>query len=432
VALAASAAILTPLLVLAHSSLAQRAEGTELFDYTWMDGFDTPVLHSLWSWQREDPSHWSLDARPGFLRITTQTGGVIGPGGDQNNVLLTPAPSGDYRITTRVNITPSETFQFAALQVYQDDDNYVQINRAYVGTGMVDFDLEVGGAVTGTQVPEPATDLYLRIVKQGSTYSGYYSLDGGSWTLVAEYSADLTDAQVGVGAANNLADVAEIPADFDFFQLEGDFPVLDKTWTDGFGGPGLGVGWAWVNEDAANWSLTARPGFLRIMTHAGGVGDKNLLFRPAPGGDFDIRTRLVFAPTSNFQIGGLVLYQDSGNYLILGRAYCGAAPPGCVGNGIYFDRIEGGEFVGPNFATSAASPDQAYLRLTREGSMCSGYYSDDGTTWRLIGRHTPDGAALWSKIGLTAARGGSIPADFDFFQLSPSTLLQLYLPIVLR
>ena len=205
------------------------------YDYAWMDDFGSSSLHPLWSWVREDATNWSLTDRPGFMRITTQTGGVFGPGGDQKNLLLTEAPSGDFRITTKVTITPTENFRFAALQVYQDDDNYIQINRAYANGDTLNFDLEVGGVVTSTQIVESATTLYLRVVKEGNNYSGYYSTNGTDWTEVGQHAAALASPKVGIGAANNLSGVSEVPADFDFFEVAANYqkvflPVVLKNY----------------------------------------------------------------------------------------------------------------------------------------------------------------------------------------------------------
>jgi beta-xylosidase len=424
---ALSVVSLMPRATYASPSLASSAT----YAHLWTDYFATSSLDSAWSWVREDATHWSLTDRPGFLRITTQTGGVVGSQNNQNNLLLTSAPSGDFQIITRVTITPTQNFQFAALQVYQDDDNYVQINRAYANGDTVNFDLEVGGVVTNTQVTLSNTTLYLRIAREGEVYTGYYSTDGSVWTQVGQYTTTLTSPAVGIGAGNNLSSVTEIPADFDFFTLEGNFPTFGDSRTDQFDSTTLDDRWAWINENPSQWSLTANPGSLRIMTHAGAVGTENLLVQTAPHGDFEISTRAVFTPTSNFQIAGLALYQDVNNYMMLGRAYCNSAPPACVGNGIYFDYVEGGTFTGVNFATTTARQGEAHLRVVREDTAYSGYYSEDGVGWKLIGRHTPSNAVALSMVGVTAAQGTpAIAADFDMFQLS--TGFYVFAPLALR
>lgn len=185
----------------------------------WTDDFQGPALDARWSWAREDPTHWSLSAHPGYLRITTQTGGIYETTEKQKNLLLMPAPKGDYRIVTKCTIDPKENYQYAGLMVYQGRNNYVQINRAFTNGNSFNFDIETEGKPINERVPASATTVYLRITKQGSTYTGDYSPDGETWTMVGRGTATLVDARIGICAANNLPGKPHIPADFDFFKL---------------------------------------------------------------------------------------------------------------------------------------------------------------------------------------------------------------------
>lgn len=185
----------------------------------WTDEFQGPALDKRWTWAREDPTHWSLSARPGFLRITTQTGGIFGATEKQKNILLMPAPKGDFRIVTKCTIDPKENFQYAGLMVYQGRKNYIQINRAFTDGNSINFDIETGGTPINKRVMISATTVYLRITKHGNTYTGDYSLDGEAWTEVGKGTAKLTKTRVGICAANNLPGKPHIPADFDFFKL---------------------------------------------------------------------------------------------------------------------------------------------------------------------------------------------------------------------
>jgi hypothetical protein len=204
-------------------------------------------------------------------------------------------------------------------------------------------------------------------------------------------------------------------------------------WTDDFSSASLNERWSWVREDPADWSLIARPGFLRITTQNTFSNINNLLVQDMPLGDYEIQTRVFFTPTQDFQFAGLLVYLDDANFLQLGRVYCGTTPPACVGNGIYFDRVEGGAFVGGNFGLTTAAQGEAYLKLSRHGNDYTGYVSPDGTSWTLLGTHTI--AFTPTRIGLKASnqvQGASeIPADFDFFTLIDNTY-RLFLPLVLN
>ncbi|HEY3477189.1 MAG TPA: hypothetical protein VGK56_21415, partial [Anaerolineales bacterium] len=97
---------------------------------------------------------------------------------------------------------------------------------------------------------------------------------------------------------------------------------------DNFNSPTLHPFWYWYKEDPSYWSLTASPGYLRILTQSKDIrGSENsapLLLQSLQsfsGDDFDIQTRIVIKPTTNFQQGGLVIYSDYDNYVRLTYAY---------------------------------------------------------------------------------------------------------------
>jgi len=184
----------------------------------------------------------------------------------------------------------------------------------------------------------------------------------------------------------------------------------------------LAAGWGWVREDPTHWNLTDVPGSLRIILQPQGVntGANNVLLRAGPGGKFEIATLVRFTPTSDFQFAGLLIYQDDSNYVQFGRAFCGTSGTGatCVGNGVYLDNFQNGDRVAPNYSTATASQSQAYLRLRREGSTYTAYYSEDGANWTVIGQNT-NGLAP-SRVGLVAAQAyqAETTADLDHFTIT--------------
>ena len=214
-----SAASLIVLLLIFQISLA----GAEASQYAkanagWIDQFDSLNLDSRWEWVREDPTHWSLTDRPGLLRITTQEGSMHKSDNTGKNILLTNPALEDFQITTKVTFSPIENFHSAAVVIYQDDDNYIQLDRRYSNLDMITFRLEEGGIFSGWGITETATTVYLRIVKFGDVYASSYSIDGNNWIEVYQFNASFSSPKVGL-TANNGPSTLEIPADFDYFQL---------------------------------------------------------------------------------------------------------------------------------------------------------------------------------------------------------------------
>lgn len=200
----------------------------------WIDefggrGLRPSALDPRWSWVREDGTHWSLSARPGYLRLSTQQGGVFGVSTNEKNLLTTDAPLGNYEIRARLSFTPAQNYQAAGLLLYTNDDNWMAFIRAFCNNGgcasnALYFDYEVGGAIpnsnyaTTTSAPNAST--YLRVVKEGNTFLGYVSGDGVTWYFVGAHNASFAPAKIGLRASNgDVPVVPEISADFDSFGL---------------------------------------------------------------------------------------------------------------------------------------------------------------------------------------------------------------------
>ena len=177
--------------------------------------------------------------------------------------------------------------------------------------------------------------------------------------------------------------------------------------------------WTWVREDNQLWSLTERTGSLRIYLDPANCSEApaNIPLIPPPQGDYLVETQVDFTPTDNFQMAGLIVYQDDMNYLKLGRAYCNLEG-NCVGDGIYFDKLVADNFSGPNFATKVAGLPGAYLRLQFQKGSFTGYFSDNGENWSKIGEHSSE--IIPKGIGLYTGQScdNSPTADFEYFTVS--------------
>ena len=194
-------------------------------------------------------------------------------------------------------------------------------------------------------------------------------------------------------------------------------PGPELVFEDDFEGE-FGEGWSWVREEKNRWSLTEAPGYLQILLQPYGLGGgypHNMLTREAPDYDFEIETLLVFEPRSNYQIAGLLLYQDEYNAVQFGRAFCGN--PNCVGNGLYYDNFIEGNFTGDNFAINIDNPSEVYLKVRRQGTIYTALYSEDGENWIEMGAH--DNMMALSSIGLIAGQSyePAVLAKFDYFRL---------------
>jgi serine/threonine-protein kinase len=196
--------------------------------------FEMRELSPEWRWIREPAGAWSLTERGGWLTIHTENRTLLSPGGD-SPVLLRWTARGDFELITRVEFFPSRNFQNAGIIAYQDDDNFVSVLRAYcqaeaencVGDGAyVDNDQAfMRGEFFDNSAPDlPAGQpVFLRLVREGNVYIGFWGTDDGGWQVVAETVADLEYPKLGLYANSALDGAPSIPARFDLIELHGDY-----------------------------------------------------------------------------------------------------------------------------------------------------------------------------------------------------------------
>lgn len=192
-------------------------------DVIFRDNFNE-VLADGWTWHDEDKSAWRI-TNDGQLQIVAGDATLLSTENGQSNVLLRDSPFGNFEIVARVSARPIVDFQQAAILIYQDDDNFVAINRGYCSPCVGDavyLDNEVDGDPSssyGIGFPTDATELYLRLVRENDIFTALFSLDGETWTEVGRIHRMLWPLKVGLSASN--ADLTEqdddLIAKFDYF-----------------------------------------------------------------------------------------------------------------------------------------------------------------------------------------------------------------------
>ncbi|MDA0638777.1 ThuA domain-containing protein, partial [Nonomuraea sp. MCN248] len=188
-----------------------------------------------------DACRWTAIVRPdatavrvsdGKLELDTTTGDIYGTDNTgPKNLILQPAPSGDWTLETKVDASAlNERYQQGGLMVYTGDDDYVKLDflttnaAGSAAARSIELRSEVGGTV---QSPQPQVNnlttgiWWLRLKKEGDTYSGSYSADGQTWT---ELSAPVLNSAVATGAKVGVYTIgtdqsASKKVTFDYFRL---------------------------------------------------------------------------------------------------------------------------------------------------------------------------------------------------------------------
>jgi beta-xylosidase len=204
---------------------------------------------------------------------------------------------------------------------------------------------------------------------------------------------------------------------------------------DGFDTSTLDPGWSWVRQDAGAWSLTERPGFLRIHTQDGTLDDNtlanNILRRAAPAVDYEVSTRVEINVTQDFHEAALMLYTGDSNFVKISRIY-----DTLHGGSIFLVRREvGGAGVGA-FFSPVIPGTVAEMRLRFVAPIVSAAYKDGSGDWVGLGQYMVGPVNTYTYVALAAHHGFptvppvSVTADFDFVQVAP--LLKMNLPFISR
>ncbi|HUV72454.1 MAG TPA: DUF1349 domain-containing protein [Clostridia bacterium] len=174
--------------------------------------------------------------------------------------------------------------------------------------------------------------------------------------------------------------------------------------------------WSWVREDPNYWSLSARPGYMRIITQNDqelySSTAENILTRPADGA-YELTTKVDYSPTGNYQRAALLNYQNDTNYIGTYRGYRGDQSPNQQAWAVNIDNADLSEVWSGQTATTT------YLKVTKIGSTFTIFHSANGTSWTQVQSWAYVGSGGTNYYAIGGFNGGSIypgeiNADFDY------------------
>ncbi|MDR0592020.1 MAG: family 20 glycosylhydrolase, partial [Bifidobacteriaceae bacterium] len=173
--------------------------GEELCSFDFRGKSRQDAVDAGWSVVNENPDNIAFG--PDGVTVTAEAGELWGVGGaEPKNILTHPAP-GDWDARAHVSTSDLDSNNEQALiAAYVDADNYVKVTRSQeAGQGVQMVVEEAGVGQSLKQVtPVTETDLWLRLVKAGDVYTGFYSLDGYKWTKLASGQAALADPDLAL------------------------------------------------------------------------------------------------------------------------------------------------------------------------------------------------------------------------------------------
>ncbi|WP_040197827.1 glycoside hydrolase family 97 catalytic domain-containing protein [Candidatus Soleaferrea massiliensis] len=182
-------------------------------------------LHKNWSIVREYKPGWWINSQ-NSMTIVAKKGDLVNNRTAARNITLTPV-SGDFEATVKLDFKPFTDFQSAGLIVYAEDANFFSVlkrHHSYWNNECFSANNQVNGSTREMPVDDPRPDdiVYLKIVKQGSSLSGYYSHDEQNWTQIGETvtNAALNEKEIKIGMIAMIGDAEYGDCDATFMDLK--------------------------------------------------------------------------------------------------------------------------------------------------------------------------------------------------------------------
>jgi regulation of enolase protein 1 (concanavalin A-like superfamily) len=261
-----------------------------------------------------------------------------------------------------------------------------------------------GGDTTRTASGSGDAPAWLRLVREGSSFTAYRSTDGRSWTTIATATISMP-ATVYVGLAVASRDAAQLAgANFTNLRIS---PALPAPWKNRDVGSPVRAGTA----------ASSAPGTFSV-TGAGeaiwGSADQfQYVYQPIQG-DTEITARVASLQVTHAGAKAGVMVRESLN---TGARYAAMFATGSNGWSFqYRDVTDGWSFVSAGSGGTAPG----WVRLVRAGDRLTGYQSTDGKSWSVVGSETIDMSSS-VYVGLAvSSRVATVPTAATFTNVAVS------------
>ncbi len=256
------------------------------------------------------------------------------------------------------------------------------------GTGMY-YRTTSGGTSANILAGDTSTTapIWLKLVRSGSTFTGYKSSDGANWVKIGTVTVSMPQTIEAGLAVNSHNTTTPCVAAFDHVSLA---TTVHLTGTD-IGGPTIAGS---TSYNAATGAYTVSGAGANIWDTA----DQCQYAYQTMNGDGTIIAQInSFTYTHQFAKAGLMI-RDSADP---GAAQVMMALTGSNGTGMYYRSTDGGTSANilPGDTTQRAP---VWVKLVRSGNTFTGYKSTDGVTWTQVAQVT---VAMGSTVDVGLAVG---------------------------
>ena len=183
------------------------------------DEFDGAALDPKWSWYNPPASYDMGVTRPGALHMVANRATNFAATAD-NGALLYQMLNGSFSLETEVFSSPANDYEKSGLMARQNASNWVALKYQWENGAKVELSVKSGGVVNDRLLtPLSASPVYLKLQRDGSTFTTYYSTNGINWTWQWSSALVMNDTlDVGLLIADGNANT-DFAADFEYFRF---------------------------------------------------------------------------------------------------------------------------------------------------------------------------------------------------------------------
>ena len=276
--------------------------------------------------------------------------------------------------------------------------------------------VQVGAQSTSVSAGALSAPRWVRLVRTGTTLTGYTSADGAKWTTIGSATVAL-GAAAYVGLAVTSHD-ASAPTTAVMSQLSMSTSALPTPQKD-----------ADIGAPALAGSATFGQGTYTIVASGNDIWDQadqfNYVYQQVTG-DMDVSARIASLQGSNAWAKAGVMIRET-----LAKDSRNAMALISTGNGSTFQRrIDPGGFSVSTHGPSLVAP--AWVRLVRSANQFTAYTSTDGVKWTTIATDTvPMGSAVFVGLAVTSHDASSrATSTIDQFKLTQASAPPNQAPVV--
>ncbi len=320
--------------------------------------------------------------------------------------------SGNFTIVANVNtITNSGNFAKAGIMIRNGTAanaayafTFVNPNDSVSGEG-VNFEFrssagassQSANSVAGVTAPQ-----WVELTRSGNTFTAFYSTDGVNWTQNGPAETIAMNSSVNAGLAVSSNNTTSLNT-----AMFSHVSILPTPWSDGDINSPNAQGSADYNSSANTWTIGGGGAQIGNATNKAATDQFNFMSQSFSGDGSVIAEVTSLADTNASSQAGVMLRNDT--------------TAGSLFAAVEVTASQGVSFQWRSSATSAASSTTStgqsaplWVKVTRQGSKFSGYYSSDGVHWTQVG------TTQTLTMGSTVLAGLAVSAD-DNFTLNQAT-----------